>query len=129
MLKRSGNWMGIESDRLAVKLASVIHSDHIDDAGLIINTVANAPVPNTNPPKFFTFYFQATVRAWVSASARMAETTRIFTALSRRLSSRSAREVITTLYIDLPGSLHLFYDFIERTARFVLTFVGDADQV
>jgi len=65
MLKRSGNWMGIESDRLVVELASVIHSDHIDNPGLIVNSVTNAPVSNPNPPKIFTRYFQAAVRARV----------------------------------------------------------------
>jgi len=65
MLKRSGKVTVIESDRLVIELASVIHPEHVDSFGLIIDSVANAPVSDTNPPKLFSFHFQATVRAWV----------------------------------------------------------------
>ncbi len=65
MLNCVGNSRLIESDRLVVELASVINPEHIDNPGLIINAVTNAPVSNTNPPKVFAFHFQAAVRTRV----------------------------------------------------------------
>jgi len=43
----------------------MINSDHVDNFGLIINTVTNAPISNPNPPKVFALHFQAAVRTSV----------------------------------------------------------------
>src|SRR5437870_5844728 len=64
-----------------------------------------------------------------SARAWMAGTIRFFTDLSRRLNSRSAREVMVILYIDLARGSHFLNDFLKRPARFVFAFVCHADQM
>src|SRR5436305_14973924 len=62
-------------------------------------------------------------------SARIAVTIRFLTDRSSRLSSRSARDVIVTLYINLSGLAHLFDNLIKRTARLVAAFFVAANQV
>ncbi len=54
---------------------------------------------------------------------------RFFVCRSRRRSSRSARDVISTLYIDLIGLSHLLDYLCERTTLLSATLAGDAAQM
>jgi hypothetical protein len=51
-------------------------------------------------------------------------TIRFFVGLSNRFNSRSAREVIMRLYINLAGVTEFFHNFTKRSAGFVFCFLG-----
>jgi hypothetical protein len=61
--------------------------------------------------------------------ANTAVTIRFFIVLSSRFNSRSARELISMMFIDLAGLAQLVDNFDKQTPWLVLRFFGDTSDV
>jgi hypothetical protein len=70
---------------------------------IVVDLIANPPITNTDAPQFLTsFYFEAPMEPGIVCETEGSNDYSVL-GLSNRFNSRSAREVITTLYINLAG--------------------------
>ncbi len=91
----------------------------------VVNFVSDAIIADSYAPQLI-FASDFDAPGGSSASARADLRTRFLIVLSSRFNSRSAREVMITLYINFTFGTHLGDNFRERTTRFIFTFLGDA---